>query len=154
MLILNDRCIHYIIVSSVSEVSVTCIFSCFVTDCFCCVLQCGIMSEGYSGVRTNLRYQTGLTVMTDWPTLAHHLLLFFLFIIIFFSKHTPSLLIVQLSINLLYLCCNVLVSFYCESLFCLPLGQLDTSGQGSCNLAFPPIGTIWKSIWCNRDFFF
>lgn len=87
MLILNDRCIHYIIVSSVSEVSVTCIFSCFVTDCFCCVLQCGIMSEGYSGVRTNLRYQTGLTVMTDWPTLAHHLLLF-LFYFFCFKAHS------------------------------------------------------------------
>jgi len=48
-------------VSSVSEVSVTIVFfSCFVTDGFCCVLQRGIVSEGWDGVRTNPQVHASL----------------------------------------------------------------------------------------------
>lgn len=109
-----------LIVSSVSGVSVTCIFSCFVNDGFCCVLQCGIMSEGYRGVRTNLRYQTGLTIMIEKPCPYSPPAFYFIFIffIYFLSTPLPSYLCSCQSI-----CCNVLVSFCCESLFLLTFGS-------------------------------
>lgn len=123
--------------SSVSEVSVTIVFfSCFVTDGFCCVLQSGIVSEGWDGVCTNPQVQympayphplplppptppTNLRTNRLAPTLHSPCLLHTLL-----SPH----LLCSLSVIPFVLQC-VLVSFCCELIvLLLPGRQLDTSG--------------------------
>lgn len=125
-----------------SEVSVTIVFfSCFVTDGFCCVLQCGIVSKGWDGVCTNPQVHASLPApppLTNRLTPALHSPC---------PSHTllPPHLSCSLSVIPFVLQC-VLVSFCCELIVLLCQVNLTLQDhKGSCSWCISQIGTISNS---------